>query len=98
LPLVARPEPEETLDPGGELRAGVLRKLGFGYEQDFAGRLFVADGGSLDAIEQFVGHEVVFVGLLRAGRAEFRGGSLVIDDGELRQRTNAIRAGFFATA
>ncbi len=44
--------------------------------------MVVADGHAFDEIEDVVGHEVVFVGLICVLWAEFGGGGLFVDDGE----------------
>src|SRR4029079_18874495 len=93
LPLVAAPEGEEAFDPRGELLRVVLGELRADGFPDFDGHELVADRGALDRVEEAVGHEVAFVGLVGAWRTKFRSGALVVDDGERGERADAHRAG-----
>ncbi len=56
LPLVAGPEAEEALDPGQQLLGGVLAELRLHELEDFHRAVLIANGGTLDGVEQIVGH------------------------------------------
>src|SRR5690349_11780712 len=87
LPLVAAPEPEESLHPRSELLRRVLRKLQADLPPDLEWRMLVADRQSLDRVQQIVRHEVGFVGLMFRWWAEFRGWRLAIHRCQFRNGT-----------
>lgn len=80
LPLVAAPEFEEFDGPAFELFFGIFRVKDADDFEDVLGPFFVANGGPLYGVEDGVGHEVGFVGLLISLGSEFGGGVLEIDD------------------
>jgi len=85
LPLVPAPQPEEPLDPHGELRGGAIGEPRQQLLEHLDRRVLVADRGVLDRLEQVVRHEVGLVGLrhaVGAARPELGGRLLGIDHGE----------------
>ena len=98
LPLVAAPEFEEFDGPGFEVFFGVF---GVNDANDFengSGAFFVADGGPFHGVEDGVGHEVGFVGLLVGFGTEFGGRLLGVDGGEGGDGAGLREAGGFHPA
>ena len=82
FPLVAAPEFEEFDDPGFHVFFGMIRVVTEGEFHGGFGAFFITDGGALDGVEDVVGHEVAFVGLLVRFGAELGGGLLLVDEAE----------------
>ena len=98
LPLVAAPEFEEFDGPAFELFLAVFGVNDTDDFEDGGGAFFVADGGPFHSIEDGVGHEVGFVGLLVGLGPELGGGLLIVDGGEGGDGAGLGEAGGFHPA
>lgn len=90
FPLVAGPEFEEFDDPILHVFFAVVGVVAKGEFHGGFWAFFIADGGALDGVEDVVGHEIAFVGLIVFPGPEFGGGLLAIDETE-----GGVGAGFF---
>jgi hypothetical protein len=91
LPLIAAPEPEEAVDPQSDLGFLVIWEFALHAVEDLDWRLFVADRGFFNRIQNEIRHQVVFVRLLAGLRAKLRRRGLFVDDLERRDRPESIR-------
>src|SRR5437870_1943004 len=85
LPLIARPEAEEAPDPAFELLFRILRKRAAHQREYIRRRSLVANRSALDCIEQWIRHEIFFVGLMTFGGTQLRAGRQAIDRGKRRE-------------
>ena len=84
LPLVARPQSEEPLDPLAKLPAIELRELRLNQVEHLQRYVLVTDRRSFDCVEHIVRHQIVFVGLAGLLRTQLGGPFLARsrDEGE----------------
>jgi len=80
FPLVTAPQPEEPLDPDGQLLRVILLPICAESLPHFDGHLLVADRSAFDRVEHWVRHKVALVGLIFGRWTKLGGRLLGIDN------------------
>jgi len=95
LPLIAAKQLKKALHPTYQLVAGVVGKTQVHFLKHFLRGTLVADSRLFHGVQNIIGHQVVFVGLLGGLGAQLGGGLLLVDKPKGGQGHLGVEAFFF---